>query len=183
MCRWSWWTTSVNDRIGRRRAANSPVDSDVDFHFQRQVRELAESPVALPAAVALGGALVALCRYGVDRALPYEFGEFAVATLLVNISGCLLIGFLMVLVIEVRPQWRLVRPFVGVGVLGGYTTFSTQIVDAQHLLVGGAPGATLGYLGATLGGALIAVWCGIVLAERVFRRAIRATASQAAGTP
>jgi fluoride exporter len=160
-----------------------PVDSDVDFHFPRQVRELAESPVAVPAAVALGGALGALCRFGMDHGLPYEFGDFAWATLLVNISGCLVIGFLMVLVTEVRPQWRLVRPFFGVGILGGYTTFSTHIVDAQHLLTGGAPGATLAYLGVTLFGSLIAVWCGIALAKRVFRRAIRMRESQVVSTP
>ena len=44
---------------------------------------------------------------------------------MVNTSGCLLIGVLMVLIVEARQGHRLVRPFLGVGVLGGYTTFST----------------------------------------------------------
>lgn len=164
-----------DDRSGEAAAddgADLPVDSDVDLHFPRQVRELREAPWAVPAAISLGGAIGALARYGVDLLLPYELGEFAYATLLVNLSGCLLIGFLMVLVTDVRPRWRLVRPFFGVGILGGYTTFSTHIVDAQHLLTSGAAAQTLLYLGGTLIGGIAAVWAGIALAERVFRRTI-----------
>jgi CrcB protein len=61
--------------------------------------------------------------------LPHRADEWPWATLLTNMSGCLLIGVLMVVIAErVRPH-PLVRPLLGVGVLGGYTTFSTYAVD------------------------------------------------------
>ncbi|MBB6174094.1 CrcB protein [Nocardiopsis mwathae] len=151
-----------------------PVDSDVDFHVPRQVRELREAPWAVPVAIALGGAIGAAARHGVDVLLPHAPGEFAMSTLLVNVSGCLLIGFLMVVVTDVLPGLRLLRPFCGVGVLGGYTTFSTYVVDVQHMLNAGEAGPALVYLGGTLVGAMAAVWAGISLAEGVFRRRITA---------
>ncbi|ASU81971.1 fluoride efflux transporter CrcB [Nocardiopsis gilva YIM 90087] len=154
--------------------AHLPVDSDVDLHFPRQVGELREAPWAVPAAIALGGALGAAARYGIGVLLPHAPGEFALSTLLINVSGCLLIGFLMVVVTDVRPELRLARPFFGVGMLGGYTTFSTYIVDVQQMLNAGAAGPALLYLGGTLIGAMAAVWAGIALAERVFRARIAA---------
>src|SRR5206468_23399 len=51
----------------------------------------------------------------------------------VNVLGCGLIGVLMVLVGELWTGRRLLRPFLGTGVLGGFTTFSTYAVDLQHL--------------------------------------------------
>ncbi|CAM3764858.1 hypothetical protein GCM10009799_21780 [Nocardiopsis rhodophaea] len=154
--------------------AHLPVDSDVDLHFPRHVGELRDAPWAVPMAIALGGALGAAARYGVDMLLPHAPGEFALSTLLINVSGCLLIGFLMVVVTDVRPDLRLARPFFGVGMLGGYTTFSTYIVDVQQMLNAGVAGPALVYLGGTLIGAMAAVWAGIALAERMFRRRIAA---------
>jgi fluoride exporter len=58
-------------------------------------------------------------------ALPDASQGFPFDTSVVNVSGCLLIGVLMVSIVEVRRPHRLVRPFLGVGLLGGYTTFST----------------------------------------------------------
>ena len=66
----------------------------------------------------------------------------------------------MVIVTDVVPHRRLVRPFLGVGVLGGYTTFSTYIVDIHQAASAGAPWTALAYLAATLISALLAVWAG-----------------------
>ncbi|WP_081883588.1 CrcB family protein [Glycomyces tenuis] len=101
-----------------------------------------------------------MARPGVDAALPHRAGEFPWSTLAVNVTGCLLIGALMVLITEVWAAHRLLRPFLGTGVLGGFTTFSTYIVDAQHLAAAGAARTALVYLFATLIGALFAVWAG-----------------------
>jgi fluoride exporter len=80
-------------------------------------------------AIAVGGVLGAEARYGLGVLWPHRAGGWPWATLLTNVSGCLLIGVLMVVLTErVRPH-PLVRPLLGVGVLGGYTTFSTYAVD------------------------------------------------------
>jgi fluoride exporter len=87
------------------------------------------------------------------------------STWAVNVSGCFLIGVLMVLVERRLAGRRLVRPFLAVGVLGGYTTFSTSVVDAQQA----RPAVALLYLGATVVGALLAVAAGTALASAVVR--------------
>lgn len=127
--------------------------------------------VDLMLAIAAGGALGAVGRYGLLVALPPRSGSFPWATFTTNVSGCALIGVLMVVLTEVaaRPH-RLARPFLGVGVLGGFTTFSTYAVEIQQLVVAGAPRLALGYLFATLAAALVAVQIGIV-ATRVATRA------------
>jgi CrcB protein len=86
-----------------------------------------------------------------------------VATFVTNVTGCLLIGVLMVLMTEVWAAHRLIRPFLGVGVLGGFTTFSTYIVEAQHALDAGAARLALVYLAGTLAAALVAVYAGITV--------------------
>jgi CrcB protein len=89
--------------------------------------------------------------------------------MVINISGCLLIGVLTVLIEEAGAGQRLLRPFLGVGVLGGFTTFSTYIVDFQHALAAGAVLTGLAYLAGTLIAALIAVWAGSALTGRAVR--------------
>ncbi|MFB4262602.1 CrcB family protein [Nonomuraea sp. GTA35] len=140
-----------------------PIDPDVDLHVPAQRAEL-HWPVL--AAIAAGGALGALARYGAQTALPSGPADFPWATFLVNVSGCLLIGVLMVVITEVRTAHRLVRPFLGVGVLGGYTTFSTYVVDVQRAVAAGAPVTGLAYLAATMLAALAAVVAGMWLTRR-----------------
>ncbi|GAA3955618.1 fluoride efflux transporter FluC [Actinoplanes auranticolor] len=123
-------------------------------------------PLPVLAAISAGGVLGALSRYGIGVAWPHDPRGFGWSTWIVNVSGCLLIGILMVLVTRLRPEQRLVRPFWGVGVLGGYTTFSTASVDVLRA----APGTALLYLGVTLIGALLAVWAGTAATEAVLRR-------------
>lgn len=139
---------------------SAPVDADVDLRVPAQRVELRRSPVPVLAAISAGGVVGALARYAVAVALPHGPAGFAWSTWLVNVSGCLAIGVLMVLISEVWVGRRLVRPFLGVGVLGGYTTFSTSVVDVQQAAGHGAAGTALLYLGATLLGALAAVWAG-----------------------
>jgi fluoride exporter len=122
------------------------------------------------AAVAVGGMAGASARYGIQRAWPTEPGGFPWATFAINISGCALIGILMVIVVEIGFGHRLVRPLLGTGVLGGYTTFSTYAVDVQQLVAGGAPLVAIGYLVLTPTAALASVWAGTVLARRMVRK-------------
>jgi len=75
----------------------------------------------------------------------------------------------MVLVIERLPDRRLVRPFVGTGVLGGFTTFSTYVVDTRTLLAHGQPALAAAYLLGSLVLGLLAVVAALRLTERVVR--------------
>jgi fluoride exporter len=93
-------------------------------------------------------------------AFPSAPAGFAWTTFWVNVSGCLLIGVLMVLATDVWPASRLLRPFFGTGVLGGYTTFSTYVLDAQRLVAAGAARTALAYLAGTLVAAIAAVYTG-----------------------
>jgi CrcB protein len=137
-----------------------PVDPDIDLHERGQRRELAKRPVAVLLAIAAGGAVGAVVRYGAGTVLLAGVGEWPWSTWIVNVSGCLLIGVLMALITEVWTTQQLLRPFLGVGVLGGYTTFSTAMVEVQQLVHAGEPGLGLLYLGGTVLAALVAVTAG-----------------------
>ncbi|MFD4523590.1 fluoride efflux transporter CrcB [Streptomyces sp. NPDC058470] len=118
------------------------------------------------ATVALGGAIGATARYAVSLLWPSPAGGFPWTTFWVNVVGCAVIGVFMVAVTEVWAVHRLVRPFFGTGVLGGFTTFSTYAVDIQKLLDEGNPATGLAYLAATLLAALAAVWLAMVASRR-----------------
>jgi fluoride exporter len=146
------------------------VDPDVDLHVAAQRRELHPHPWPVLAAISGGGVVGALARYGLSLVFPHQPRGFPWATFAVNVSGCLLIGVLMVLLSQVWTGRRLLRPFLGVGVLGGYTTFSTYVVDIQRGVAAGAAGTGLLYLAATMFAALLAVWAGTLIADRTVNR-------------
>ncbi len=133
------------------------------------------------AVIAAGGALGSLARWGLAAALPHRPGAFPWATFSVNVTGCLLIGALMVLLAEVWPPSRYLRPFLGIGVLGGYTTFSTYVLDARNLLVTGHAGTAAAYLLGSLAAGLATVWAGVALLRSAIRLA-RWRARRKAGT-
>lgn len=118
--------------------------------------------------VAAGGAIGSLLRYAATLVLP-NAASFPWSTLLVNIVGCFVIGVLMFVITEVVTAHRLVRPFVGVGILGGLTTFSTYVTDAVKLVAAGRPGLALSYLVITALASLAAVVAGLATA-RAFAR-------------
>ncbi|WP_406100209.1 fluoride efflux transporter CrcB [Streptomyces sp. NBC_01013] len=121
---------------------------------------------AAVAVVALGGATGASARYGAALLWPTPTGGFPWTTLVVNVVGCAVIGVFMVVISEAWTAHRLVRPFFGTGVLGGFTTFSTYAVDIERLVAGGRARTGLAYLGLTLLAALAAVWSAVWLTRR-----------------
>nr|WP_241562515.1 CrcB family protein [Streptomyces hoynatensis] len=120
--------------------------------------------------VALGGVLGAWGRYGASLLWPVHAGGFPWTILAVNAAGCAVIGVFLALLDEAWAAHRLVRPFFGTGVLGGFTTFSTYAVDVQRLFHDGHPGTALGYLAATPLAALAAVWSAATATRRALRR-------------
>jgi CrcB protein len=121
------------------------------------------------AVIAVGGGIGAVARHGVGAAFPQSPLDFPWPTLLINVVGCALIGVLMVVITEVVTPHRYVRPFLGVGVLGGFTTFSTYAVDAVRLVNAGRPAVALVYLVATPLAALAAVVVGVLGARLSLR--------------
>ena len=115
--------------------------------------------------IALGGGLGSIARYGLARAMPTPAGGFPWATLITNVVGCAVLGGLMYLVLEVWPPSRYRRPFLGVGICGGFTTFSTAMVETRGLLAGGLLGTAGLYLLASVVLGLLAVLGGATLAR------------------
>lgn len=128
-----------------------PVDPDLD-----------PAQLAVVLAVSLGGGVGAVARYAVDRAAPAAWG-----TLAVNLLGCALIGLLVVLATEVWRTHPLLRPLLGTGVLGGFTTFSAYALDIHQLWTAGDRAAATGYLAGTLLGCVAATACAVVLTRRL----------------
>jgi CrcB protein len=152
------------------------VDPDVDLHVARQRRELAGHPSVL-AVIAIGGALGSAARYGAGLLLPHDPARgLPWSTLAVNAVGSLLIGVLMVLITEAFAAHPLVRPFLGVGILGGFTTFSSYAAEIRTLLDRGAVAAGLGYLALTVIVALAAVTIGVAATRLAVRRGTRVAA-------
>jgi CrcB protein len=107
--------------------------------------------------IALGGVIGSLSRYGLAEAFPHEAGRFPWATFATNVLGCFLIGVLLALLTPLSHP--LLRPFLGTGILGGFTTFSTFAVDTDKLLSDHAIMALLYFFG-TLAAALVATVLG-----------------------
>lgn len=160
-----------------------PIDSDVDVaderaHPERDVFEARPGRRTGGAAsvllvIALGGGLGSVARYLVGRAIPTPAGGFPWATFLINVTGCFALGLLMVFVLDVWPPSRYVRPFLGVGFLGGYTTFSTFTTEILQLARGGHWAVADSYAAGSLLAGLVAVWCGMALARALAGSPIR----------
>lgn len=110
-------------------------------------------------AIAVGGGLGSVARYLLSQAFPAGHG-FPWAIFWVNVSGCLLLGLLLVYMLEVWPPRRFLRPFLAIGLIGGYTTFSTYAAGVMTLLTGRAPALADAYALSSILAALAAVWAG-----------------------
>jgi CrcB protein len=122
---------------------------------------------AVLAVVAAGGVAGAEARYALTQAWPAVPGAWPLTTFLVNVSGSLLLGALMVLVVELTAAHRLVRPFLGVGVLGGYTTFSSATLETHELFLDGHVLLGVGYGVATAVTTVLAAAVGALAMRRL----------------
>lgn len=161
--------TGGGKQVAETSAERLPADADIDLHVRAQRFEFARAPGSVLAAISAGGAIGAIIRWSLGIAFPAPAAGFPWATFAINATGSTLIGVLMVFITDVYTRQRLIRPFLGVGVLGGYTTFSTYIVDINRLISNGAGGTGLLYLAGTL----LAALTGTAAAIAVTRLAIR----------
>ena len=121
---------------------------------------------------ALGGALGALARWAVAEAITQSAapsGGWPWATLLVNLTGCFLLGVLLGVLGRRSPEPSWVKPFLAVGVLGGYTTYSAFAVEVVELVDDGALAVAAGYVVASVLGGVFAVAAGALGARRTAR--------------
>ncbi|WP_430334765.1 fluoride efflux transporter FluC [Rhodococcus sp. ACT016] len=146
-----------------------PIDPDIDLHEPEQRRELSRTHGAVLAVICVGGAIGALARYGFIQAWPTPPGQFPWAVFMINVVGSFLIGVLVVAVTEVWTTHPLVRPFLGVGILGGFTTFSTYADGVRELLAPGTVAVGFAYLAGTLLGALLATLAAVRLTRAACR--------------
>lgn len=116
--------------------------------------------------VAVGGVIGAVGRYWLSGAVSrLSYGRFPYGTLVVNLVGCLLIGFIMTLALE-RFSWSSeLRVFLVVGILGSFTTFSAFSYETMSLLREGSYLLGAANAGASLAGCLAAAFAGIALAH------------------
>jgi CrcB protein len=90
--------------------------------------------------------------------------------MVVNVSGCALMGALMIAITELWVGHRLLRPMLGTGVLGGYTTFSTFAGDVDDLAAAGRLARALLYLLTTPVLVLVTTWTAAALIRRLITR-------------
>ena len=114
---------------------------------------------------AVGGACGALARWALAGALPHSPGGWPWSTLVVNLVGCLLIGVLLAVLLAAYPHSAWLRPFLAVGVLGGFTTYSTFAVDVVRLTGTGHQVLAVVYVLASVLGGVLAVVVGLVTAR------------------
>ena len=116
--------------------------------------------------VALGGAVGSVLRYGAGGAVQrWNGSDWPLGTLAVNIAGSFIIGWLAQLILTrgiMPPQARL---FVMVGILGGFTTFSTFSLETLRLIQQGGWAPAAANVALSVVGGLIAAWAGFAISS------------------
>lgn len=142
---------------------NEPTPSVEVAEVPTTMRSPGRPPLGVLVAVGTGGTLGALARYGIGRGWPVASAEFPWSTFVINVSGSLLLGVIVTLVIERWPPTRYVRPFACIGICGGYTTWSTFMTEAALLVRDDRAVIALLYVAASLVIGLAASYAGIGL--------------------
>ncbi len=116
--------------------------------------------------IAIGGALGAIARYQVATVVQARVPVgFPYGTLVVNVTGCLVMGIVTALLTErlvTNPNWLFLIP---IGFVGAYTTFSTFELETFRAITGGAwPIAAANVIGSVVAG-YVALWAGFAVAR------------------
>jgi len=118
--------------------------------------------------VAIGEAIGGVSRFYLGAAVQQRVGlDFPAGTFLVNISGSLLLGFIVRYALQSGTISPEVRAMLTTGFCGGYTTFSTFSYEALVMLDDGRYGRAAAYIFGSVALSLVAVYAGFELAKRV----------------
>ena len=117
-------------------------------------------------AVLIGGAIGTAARLGLDDLFAGVNATFPVSTLIINVVGSLILGFLVARVWPTAPAW--LRAGVGPGILGGFTTFSAFSLDVALMIERRAYGQAAAYSLASVVVSVVALFAGLMLMRRIF---------------
>ncbi|MDH3562997.1 MAG: fluoride efflux transporter CrcB [Gammaproteobacteria bacterium] len=119
-------------------------------------------------AIAAGGAVGSLLRFWMSNWVHFAAGRsFPYGTLVVNVLGCLIMGFLFVLFIDRLTDNPVLRAGILIGVLGGFTTFSSFSIETFNLIEQGSWPKAMVNMGASLVLCVGATWIGVVLGRQL----------------
>ncbi|MCH2342256.1 fluoride efflux transporter CrcB [Pseudomonas sp. NPDC047963] len=122
--------------------------------------------IRMALAVAAGGVVGTLIRFGVSTWVSAQWPKhFHLATLAVNVLGCLLIGYLYASFLQRPDLSPELRGGLIIGFLGALTTFSSFSLDGLRLLESGQAATAFSYIGVSVFGGLLAAWAGLALAR------------------
>ena len=139
------------------------------FDQTRQL-PLPRLPLGVLMAVFIGGCVGGLARYVLTTSWTTPVRAFPWATLVINISGALALAVLVVLLSDALPPTTYVRPLLGSGFCGAWTTFSSITAGADQLIAHGAAGIGAAYVLASAVGGLGAAGLGLVSTRALVRR-------------
>jgi CrcB protein len=118
------------------------------------------------AAIFVGGCAGGLTRYALDKHWPTRAGDFPWTIFAINTAGAFVLSLVIVIAADVLPS-RYLRPLLGTGFCGAFTTFSSVVVTADELIAHDHPGTAASYLAASIGAGLAAAWLGLVTGRTV----------------
>jgi len=117
----------------------------------------------------MGGAAGTLLRAAVADAVPASTNGFPWDTLIVNVAGSVVVGFVVVAALERAAPSRYFRPLIATGFCGGLTTFSTFVVESDLLLKDSRPATAALYVAASILAGLAAARLGMLAARSTWR--------------
>jgi CrcB protein len=170
------------DPVGGLRAL--PIDPDID-EPERPRRSASRWPRLAPGvllAVFLGGVLGGGARYAIGVAAPPAADGFPWDIFAINLSGAFALSVLLVLVLEVLPPTRYVRPALGTGFIGAFTTFSSLATATDHLLAHGHPMLAIAYTLGSLFGGVLAASVGLACGRAISANRHRARSAEGASS-
>jgi fluoride exporter len=172
--------TSETEAIDENGAPPAQPDRPAGPPLRTAHRPGVGAPPAVLGAIALGGFAGGLARYELGLAFPAAHGAFPATTFAINVSGSFILALLLVFILEIWPPTRYVRPLLGVGFCGAYTTFSTYMVDADRLTSGGHYATAAWYLLGSLAAGLAATSLALTVGRAVVAHRHRAHAGRTA---
>lgn len=161
---------------------NLPLDPDLDQDEDERHRATGRQPSRLDAerrsrwprihwrsaaVIGLGGFAGGLARYGIGLAWVTPTGAFPWATFAINTSGAFVLSLLLILVLEVLPPTTYLRPAIGTGFCGAYTTFSSVATATDQLAAHGHADVAALYVAASVFTGLAAAAIGVVLGRSI----------------
>jgi CrcB protein len=156
-------TANAPDGLGPRAAGTRGIPPVV-----RLLRDRLDAGQLRTVSILLGGAVGALARAGVGRALPVRPGDWPWATFMVNIAGAAILAWLTTRLTETVAPTRYWRPLIGTGFCGALTTLSTFQVETIRLARDGHAGLGLAYATASIAAGM-AVAVGLTVVARRHR--------------